>query len=539
MPTLTWVGKDKVVNHHHDVPFRLLDKQYSFSANEGTPANSTHNYIIHGDNLESLKSLLPKFEGKVDCIYIDPPYNTGNEGWVYNDNVNDPKIKKWLGQVVGKEGEDLSRHDKWLCMMYPRLKLLHRLLSNDGFIFVSIDTFEFGHLKILLDEIFGIQNFRNCISVRRGVKNVQSQFEQLQALSLGHEYIFLYSKSTSIKLPKLTKSHEKIKPGKWDTFWRGTDRPSMRYKILNNQPSSGQWRWEIERAHRAIKNYEEFLANHAQNISLDDYFVDHLQATNEKLDFVRASESGVVQYYVPPQGSKLANDQWMDITLSGSYTNFDTEKNVELLDRIIDWITGENPNAIILDSFAGSGTTAHAVLNLNSKDSGKRTFILCETMDYADDVTAERVRKVMNGRIENGGKSASTGGGFDYYTLGATLFKEDNNLNEEVGKLAIRSYISYTENIPSEKQCDQDSPISRYALGLSDTALWIFYYERDQVTTLNLDFLASLNLKSILEEGGKRPEQFIIYADKCALDKDFLYKHGITFKRIPRDITRF
>ena len=159
MPTLHWVGKNKVVNHHHDVPFRLLDKQYSFIAKEGTPANSTNNRIIHGDNLEALKSLLPEFEGKVNCIYIDPPYNTGNEGWIYNDAVNEPKIKKWLGQVVGKEGEDLSRHDKWLCMMYPRLKLLHRLLDKNGVIFISIDDIEQANLKLILDEIFGINNF--------------------------------------------------------------------------------------------------------------------------------------------------------------------------------------------------------------------------------------------------------------------------------------------------------------------------------------------------------------------------------------------
>ena len=137
MPTLHWVGKDKVVNHHHEVPFRVLNKVSTFAAPAGLPTNSTDNRIIHGDNLEALKSLLPEFEGQVKCIYIDPPYNTGNEGWVYNDAVNDPKMKRWLGQVVGKEGEDLSRHDKWLCMMYPRLNLLHRLLANDGIIFIS------------------------------------------------------------------------------------------------------------------------------------------------------------------------------------------------------------------------------------------------------------------------------------------------------------------------------------------------------------------------------------------------------------------
>jgi|SRR2546423_145809 len=158
MPTLTWGGKEKVVNHHHDVPLRTLKHKYVFNAPEGAPVNSSGNKIIHGDNLEALKALLPEYEGRIKCIYIDPPYNTGNEGWIYNDNVNDPKIRKWLGQVVGKEGEDLSRHDKWLCMMYPRLKLLHRLLADDGAIFVSIDDIEHGNLRVILDEIFGKSN---------------------------------------------------------------------------------------------------------------------------------------------------------------------------------------------------------------------------------------------------------------------------------------------------------------------------------------------------------------------------------------------
>ena len=165
MPTLHWIGKEKVINHHRDVPFKVLEHQYRFSSLEGGVQGtegvdsienaSNGNKIIHGDNLEALKALLPQYEGKIKCIYIDPPYNTGNEGWVYNDNVNDPKIKKWLGEVVGKESEDLSRHDKWLCMMYPRLKLLHRLLAKDGAIFISIDDNEQANLKLMCDEIFG------------------------------------------------------------------------------------------------------------------------------------------------------------------------------------------------------------------------------------------------------------------------------------------------------------------------------------------------------------------------------------------------
>jgi len=159
MPTLHWVGKEKVRHHHRDVPYRVLRDHYHFQTPAEAPANSTDNRIVHGDNLEALKSLLPEFEGKVQCIYIDPPYNTGNEGWVYNDNVNDPRMRKWLGQVVGKEGEDMSRHDKWLCMMYPRLKLLHRLLADDGAIFISIDDNEAHTLRMLLDEVFTRENF--------------------------------------------------------------------------------------------------------------------------------------------------------------------------------------------------------------------------------------------------------------------------------------------------------------------------------------------------------------------------------------------
>ena len=155
MPTLEWIGKGKVVNHHLEVPYRVLERQYSFDENgRHDEDNGSENMIIHGDNLEALKSLLPQYEGQVKCIYIDPPYNTGNEGWVYNDNVNDPHVKEWLHKTVGKEGEDLSRHDKWLCMMYPRLKLLQKLLADDGCLIISISYHELHNLVNLLREIF-------------------------------------------------------------------------------------------------------------------------------------------------------------------------------------------------------------------------------------------------------------------------------------------------------------------------------------------------------------------------------------------------
>jgi adenine-specific DNA-methyltransferase len=203
MPKLHWIGKDKVVHHHRDVPYRALDLKYRFAAPEGTPANSSGNHIIHGDNLDALKSLIPEFEGKINCIYIDPPYNTGNEGWVYNDAVNDPKMQKWLGKVVGKEGEDLTRHDKWLCMMYPRLKLLHRLLAKDGVIFVSIDDNEQAHLKLVMDEIFGARLFvANFIWKKKGTT---SNVDGAEVSSL-FDNTLCYKKTTTAKITARTYS---------------------------------------------------------------------------------------------------------------------------------------------------------------------------------------------------------------------------------------------------------------------------------------------------------------------------------------------
>ena len=524
MPTLNWIGKDKVLNHHLEVPFHVLERQYSFDeAGKHEEDNGSENMIIHGDNLLALKSLLPKYEGKIKCIYIDPPYNTGNENWVYNDNVNDPQIQRWLHQVVGKEGEDLSRHDKWLCMMYPRLKLLQRLLADDGVIFISIDVFEYAHLKCIMDEIFGIANFRNCIAVRRGIKNVQAQFEEVQALSLGHEYIYLYSKNTQAKLPKLSKPLELAKAGKWDTFWRGTDRPTMRYRIFDALPTSGQWRWEENRTRKAMKNYDIYISKYADKISLDDFFIEHLMATNEKLDFVRKNENGVIQYYVPPQTGKLLSDNWMDILLSGSFAGFDTEKNVLLIQRIIDWIV--RPGEIVLDSFAGSGTTAHAVLNMNKADGSNRKFICIEMMDYADTITAERVKRVINGYGEGKKAVDGTGGNFSYYELGEPLLVDDK-LNNVVSTEKIREYIYYMETKQALPEASADEPM---LLGVYHGAAYYFNYEKDASTTLNAAFLKSIKTQA---------EAYVIYADTCVLSENKLQQFHITFKKIPRDIAR-
>jgi len=533
MPTLTWVGKDKVVNHHTSVPFRVLQRESHFDAPDGTPANSTDNRIIHGDNLAALKSLLPEFEGKINCIYIDPPYNTGNESWVYNDAVNDPKIKKWLGQVVGKEGEDLSRHDKWLCMMYPRLKLLHRLLAKDGVIFVSIDDWEAGTLRLVLDEIFGTNNF---------VANVvwQKRTSPDSRLRLGdaHEHIFCYAKGKKLivlnKIPQSEKQLSNFKNPDNDPrgAWVSTDfsaqgyRPNQMYKITTpsgrevSPPSGNCW-----------KNIESvFLELVADNRI---WFGKEGNGVPRRKTYLNESE-GVSAWTWWSNGdvghSQEAKSEIKDI-LSDCEDVFDTPKPTRLIERILQIAT--NKNALILDSFAGSGTTAHAVLKLNAQDQGNRRFILIEMEDYADTITAERVRRVMSGYGEGNKQSAGLGGSFDYYTIGAAIFNADDTLNEAVGVEVIRDYVSYTEGIAAEYRTAQDNAYTPYLLGLSPETAWIFYYEPDAVTCLDLDFLGTLKF------GANKPETAIISADKCLFNKEFLTKHGIIFKKIPRDISRF
>ena len=184
MPTLNWIGKDKIVNHDKEVSFRLLKKNKKYSLGQ------SENLIVEGDNLEALKALMPFYYGKVKCIYIDPPYNTGNEKWIYNDKVNSPRIKEWLGKAVGSEGEDLTRHDKWLCMMYPRLKLLRELLSDNGYIFISIDDNEHCNLKQMMDDIFGAENFiTTFIWNKKNVVQNDAKFA-----SINHDYIVCYIK---------------------------------------------------------------------------------------------------------------------------------------------------------------------------------------------------------------------------------------------------------------------------------------------------------------------------------------------------------
>ncbi len=549
MPTLTWVGKDKVINHHHDVPFRVLNHESHFDAPEGTPPNSTGNRIIHGDNLEALKSLLPEFEGKINCIYIDPPYNTGNEGWIYNDAVNDPKMKRWLGQVVGKEGEDLSRHDKWLCMMYPRLKLLHRLLADNGVIFVSIDDLEIQNLRPIMDEIFGMNN---RIEQFIWKKSYGGGAKERYAVTV-HEYILMYAKKKE-NIDELSLPPD---PGAEARYYKYKDenvgvRGPFRIKPLEATKSMDrrenlvypipapdgtqvwpkrQWWWAKERTYSALEHGElYFTKSHS-----DSWSISYKQYLRDKEGSERRSKPfSIIDGIYTQNGSAALREIYFD----HDHQIFQFPKPPQLIEMLISMLNLDQ-DAIILDSFAGSGTTAHAVLKLNSQDKGNRRFILIEMEDYAETITAERVRRVMSGYIVKGASGESTkkteglGGSFDYYTIGEAIFNTDDTLNEAVGVDAIRNYVAYSEGIAAEYRTGPDNDYTCYLIGLNSDTAWIFYYQPDTVTCLDLDFLGSLRF------GANKPATAIIYADKCLLTQAFMVKHGIIFKKIPRDITRF
>jgi adenine-specific DNA-methyltransferase len=515
MPSLNWLGKDKVINHHNDVPFRILDRRYSF----GEPSG---NMLIHGDNLDALKALLPQYEGRVKCIYIDPPYNTGNEGWVYNDNVNDPKIRKWLGAVVGKEGEDLSRHDKWLCMMYPRLRLLQRLLADDGAIFISIDDNEIYNLKLIMDEIFGASNFvANIIWEKRYTRsNNAKMFASVT------DYVLIYRRSavlSEIKAPRTAKNDaiysnpDNDPRGVWTSVScvnpaTREQRPNLVYPMINpvtrakvEHPARA---WKFERA-----RYDEYVRDEKLYWGIDGKntyprlkkFLSELVGGVVPANLWTHEDTGTTDL-----GTKTLND------ILGAKT-FDNPKPPTLIERCVELVT--TPGDIVLDSFAGSGTTAHAALKL------ARRFILVEMEDYVETITAERIRRVIDGYADKPGIS----GGFSFYELGEPLLYEDGNLNENIDAERIREYVWYTET--KSAYTPNETP---YYLGEKSGAAYWFYYERGEVTTLDVEFLK--RLQAVGADG--LPGRYVIYADMCALSAEDLERFNITFKKIPRDISK-
>jgi adenine-specific DNA-methyltransferase len=526
MPTLHWVGKDKVKHHHRDVPYRVLLDDHHYQAPADTPGNSTDNRIIQGDNLEALKSLLPEFEGKVQCIYIDPPYNTGNESWVYNDNVNDPRIKKWLGQVVGKEGEDMSRHDKWLCMMYPRLRLLRRLLADDGVIFVSIDDVEVAHLRLLMDEIFSTSRFiAEFIWKSRQNKDNRTK----TGASIDHEYVLCYGKQIrgDIRDVRSYKNDDNDSRGQWTSgnmvgLASKEARPNLHYDLISPEtginygcPSQG-WRYDQARMQSMIRDNRVLWPKNATGRPREKVFLDKL--SSEFTGYSSLLPWDLFTYH----GTRAIED------IFGSRV-FEFPKSADFVARLIEQATNDNKDSIILDSFAGSGTTAHAVLKLNAQDGGNRRFILIEMMDYADSLTAERVRRVMSGYGEGDKAVAGLGGAFTFQRLGEPLFDSQQQLNPAVGLPAVRSYIAWLECIPRQELAPLDNPRHRYWLGEANGQRVFFCYEPERITCLDMDLLNELI---------QTPGPTLFYADQLALGEELMRRHNLRFKKIPRDITR-
>lgn len=561
MPTLEWIGKEKVVNHHQDVPFKVLNKEYTFNSLE------SDNMIINGDNLVALKSLLPKYEGTVDVVYIDPPYNTGKkEGqWVYSDNVDDPRIRKWLGLVVGAEGEDLSRHDKWLCMMYPRLKLVSKLMSEKGVIFISIDENELFNLKMICDEIFGANNFGALLSVENNPKGRKNS----SFISTTNDYCLIYLKDKSIaefveNIPKNSKdltpdddgnlvhnSGKRVLVGE-NSFNKFVDNleSDKHYTVYFNKKKYDM----IIKKENSIddldeslikKDYERYFSFFKNKFVENTYSMDKLRELfdNRALDFkngkiyeknfsttIRMKSILVNQDYNIYNKNNDIVPFKMDFKTTSAGTElknifntnkipFQNPKNKEFIKLLITLI--DNPNAIILDSFAGSGTTGHAVIEQNRYDNGNRKFILIEMMDYAETITAERMRRVIKGYDNTPGIKSD----FSFYTVGEPLFLENGNLNETIEIDKIREYIYFMET----KEYIKSSAKNKYFMGTKNLTDYYFYYEPNKVTSLNYEFLSQLI---------KTNEVYIIYADKCTISYEDLEKYSIIFKKIPRDISR-
>ena len=438
MPTLDFKGKQSVYAHHLAVPVRPLVPDTSRS--QGSPRGSG-NLIIHGDNLHALKALLPRFAGRVKCVYIDPPYNTGNQGWIYNDNVNGPLVRDWLkhGPI---DAEDLERHDKWLCMMLPRLQLLRELLSDSGVIFISIDAIEHHHLRMLMDEVFGESNFIADITVVSNLAGSSDQF----GIAGAHEYCLVYAKDRrSVVLGRFPVEEEAL--AEWHQDEKGYYKPELlrrgsltysksldypifvddagRIKVTDRDeaPESGGpfiavypdmnngngiWRWSKRRIR---ENPNDVFSQRRKDGTIAIY------SKQRPLLGDMPTEKPKSVFYKTEYSSR-AGGLSLSQVLPEVGRGFPYPKAVALIADLVR-VGAPGPDDIILDSFAGSGTTAHAVLVLNREDGGNRKFILVECEDYADTITAERVRRVIKGipQARDPLLREGTGGSFSYCTL--------------------------------------------------------------------------------------------------------------------------
>ncbi|MCL5123672.1 MAG: site-specific DNA-methyltransferase [Deltaproteobacteria bacterium] len=412
---LVWNGKTNEICNIV-LPFQVIEQvdepraekpedthpQFNLFDSRGRQQKGWTNKLIWGDNkliLSSLKNgpLRKEVEdnGGIKLIYIDPPFDVGAD-FSMDIEIGDDTFTKKPGVL-----EELAYRDTWgkgadsfIAMIYERLVLMRDLLAEDGFVVVHMGDKVSALVKLVADDVFGKVNYRNTIIIPRGIKNVQSQFKDIRGLSVGHDVLFFFSKSEDSRVRKLSLPGTDKAVGKWDTFWRGTNRPTMRYELFGIHPNSGQWRWSHERAKQAKRNYEIFLEQYGRDEYLDEYYLDQLEAGND-LDFVRLGPNNTVQYFVPPRDYKLASTLWGDIRTRGTITQYTTEKNEQLLSVIIDWLSNEGD--LVADFFCGSGTTMAVAEKLG------RRWVGSDLGKFAIHTTRKRMIAVQR-ELKNTGK---------------------------------------------------------------------------------------------------------------------------------------
>lgn len=409
--------------------------------------DTTENLYIEGDNLDVLKLLQETYLGKIRMIYIDPPYNTGND-FVYEDDFVE-SMEDYRGKAgfYDENGNRLVRnldsngryHTDWINMIYPRLKLAKNLLSDDGVIFISIDENEADKMKFICDEIFGKDNYRNQLLVRRRIKSLNLQFadDGLNSFNVAFEYVFVYSKSPNFLFnPLRVEKEEKPEKGTWNVFWSNADRPTMRYDVLGFTPATGQWRWQKNLADEAVENYKTYEEMYSKEMSLEDYYI----KTGRSKRFIRRIPNGVgknggVQYWVAPNDTSLRTSNWTDLEVSQIAKEYDlpfeNPKNIGLAKEIIKSVQGED--FTVLDFFSGSGTTADAVLRLNEEDGGKRKFIMVQINQELDtpsdkykticDIGRERIKQAGE-KIKNNNPKSNTDTGYRVLKLDSSNMKD-------------------------------------------------------------------------------------------------------------------
>lgn len=539
MPTLHFKGKTFVQNHHLAVKYHQLVPKKELSLTDKVSLHD--NLIIQGDNLKALKALLPTYSGKVKCIYIDPPYNTGNEKWVYNDNVNSPMIQEWLGSTVDKE--DLTRHDKWLCMMMPRLKLLRELLSEDGAIFISCDDNEQHRLRGLMDEIFGEQNFiQNIIWQKKFSPQNDAKY-----FSDNHDFLICYAKNkidgevttgwVRNLIPRTEEQDSRYSNPDNDSrgAWTSSDMTVKTYSAEYDyeittpsgkkiKPTKGRcWFTSKDNFQKLVDDNRVWFGESGSNVPRIKKFLSEVQDGIVPISIWLHSEVGHNQ-----QAKQELKQLFDEVDLP-----FDTPKPVSLIKRVLQLSTDKD--SIILDSFAGSGTTAHATLELNKEDGGNRKFVLVEMEDYANSITAERVRRVIKGvpYAKSELLKKGTGGSFSYFELGNTIEMESllrgNNLPSYT---EFARYLFYTAT--GEEFNDKAINEKTGFIGESKNyEVYLFY--KAELDWLKKNALTLELCKSLPKFKNK---QRLVFAPAKYVDDHTLLDYRIDFCQLPYEIYR-